>query len=258
MPPKKRSNHSKATPSSSSTTSTSHAHADHPHHNTLRGRSTGPITRARASSKPPPPPERTPASHLKDAVIVEEGQGKKEEKKSKLAAAVPRIGGSTKFARFVYVLTSIAVVLLVWYAYGMVTLLARLKDEVGWWSVVVGGDSAMARGGRGMRVWEGISPWLTTKGWGFGSGAGAGGDRRGGGDLEGSLNALADALGVDPVEVALAVRPLVPRASMASKAGRTGGSEAVRVLFEDVGGHDGRTIVQDFAEHDTAEGEVLD
>lgn len=239
MPAKKRTNnHSKT---SSPTTSTSHGHADH---HPLRSQ-TGPITRA--SSKPPPAPERTPTSHPKD-VVIEDEQGKKAEKKSRSKpVAAPRIGGSTTFARFVYALASIAVVLLVWYAYGMVMLLERLKDEVGWWGVVVGGDSSMAR----------LSPWLTAKGWGFGSGAG----RSEGGDLEGSLNALAVALGVDPVEVALAVRPLVQRASMtsmASKAGRTGGSEAVRVLFEEGAGSNGaRTIVQNFAE-DTAEGEVLD
>jgi len=106
----------------------------------------------------------------------------------------------------------------------MVTLLERLKEEVGWWGIIVG-DS------------EGISRWGSLKRWGFGSDpSGRGGEAEKGGDLEGSLNALADALGIDALQVASAVKPLVPQASLTSivsKAEETDGSEVVRILFED-------------------------
>jgi len=106
----------------------------------------------------------------------------------------------------------------------MVTLLERLKEEVGWWGIIVG-DS------------EGISRWGTLKRWGFGSDpSGRGGEAEKGDDLEGSLNALADALGIDAMQVASAVKPLVPQASLTSivsKAEETDGSEVVRILFED-------------------------
>lgn len=114
-----------------------------------------------------------------------------------------------------YVLLFLVLLVLGWYVYGMVTLFEDLRDDVGWWGIILGHSG------------------------GFSSDRRSGGAEvvGGGGDLEGSLNALADALGISPVEVASAVKPLIPQASLtsvASKAKGTGRSEAVRVLlFED-------------------------
>ncbi|KAG9308014.1 hypothetical protein JVU11DRAFT_12665 [Chiua virens] len=115
-----------------------------------------------------------------------------------------------------YVLLFVVILLLGWYVWGIVVLFERLKEEVGWWDIIVGDSGGIAR-------WEG---WGSS---GFGS-------ERQGAELEGSLEALANALGVSPVQVASAVKPLVPQASLASVASKMegmGGSEAVSVLFED-------------------------
>lgn len=123
----------------------------------------------------------------------------------------------------------------------MVTLLERLKDEVGWWSIIKG-DAG------------GIMRWESAKWWGFGSDWSGGAEGEKGGDLEGSLNALADALGISPVQVASAVKPLIPKASLTSIASKeTGGLGAVSILFEDTMRNDrvkaGTTgIAEEFAE----------
>lgn len=220
MPPKKRTDQTKRT---SPTTSTSHTSADH-HRLRHAGPSIG--TRASvgaASSKPPP------ASAHPDPTL----EAHKGSREKKLLAEVSPPGARTPFTKFLYVLLAVALLLLGWYIYGMVTLLERLKEEVGWWGIIVG-DS------------EGMTRWMTLKRWGFGSDpSGSGAGRAGaekGGDLEGSLNALADALGIAPMQVASAVKPLVPQASLTSivsKAEETGGSEAVRILFEDTTRNDG-------------------
>ena len=192
----------------SSTISTSHAPADHHHL-----RHTGPSisTRARASTAPSKPPPAPAHPEPTPEILPQKAPHEK-----KLLAEVPPPGARTSWAKFIYVLLFIVLLLLVWYVYGMVTLLARLKDEVGWWGIVVGDT--------GQETWKG---WRTSE------------SRRQGaqkGELEGSLNALADALGIPPVQVASAVRPVVPReslASIASKADETGRPEAVRILFED-------------------------
>lgn len=122
----------------------------------------------------------------------------------------------------------------------MVTLLEKLKDEVGWWGVIVG-DS------------RGIKGWETLKGWGFGSDRAGGADsaeRAKGGDLEGSLNALADALGISPAQVASAVKSLIPQASLtsiASKETGASGSEAVRILYEDTTRNGRAGVAEEFA-----------
>jgi len=226
MPAKKRTEQTKRTPPTSTTTSTSHTSADQHH----RLRHSGPSITTRASagaasSKPPsapahpePTPESTPTP-----------KGLREKK---LLAEVSPPGARTPFTKFLYVLLSVVLLLLVWYIYGMVILLERLKEEVGWWGIIVGDPGGMPR-------------WETWKGWGFGSGQGGGEGGRAeaqkGGDLEGSLNALAVALGISPMQVASAVRPLVPQASLTSialKTEETGGSKALRILFEDTSPND--------------------
>jgi hypothetical protein len=221
MPPKKRTDQTKRTPSTSPTASTSHTSVDQHH----RLRHAGPSISTRASvgaasSKPSPAPahlEPTPES-----LPTQKGSREK-----KLLAEVSPPGARTPFTKFLYVLLFVVLLLLGWYIYGMVTLLERLKEEVGWWGIIVG-DS------------EGMTRWGTLKEWRFrsdrsgGEGGRTGADK--GGDLEGSLNALADALGIAPMQVASAVKPLVPQASLtsiASKAEETDGSEVIRILFED-------------------------
>lgn len=212
MPPKKRTSQSKRTPPTSPTTSTSHVPADQHHHL----RHTGPSISTRpgvgaAPSKPPHATQLTPESPSTQ-------QGHREKK---LLAEVAPPGARVSFTKFMYVLLSLALLFLVWYVYGMVTLFERLKDEVGWWGVIVGDSGVITR-------------WEALKGWGFGWDRSGGTEAAKGGDLEGSLNALADALGISPVQVASAVKPLIPQASLTNIASKeTGGSEAVRILYED-------------------------
>ncbi|KAI9463151.1 hypothetical protein HD554DRAFT_2175656 [Boletus coccyginus] len=224
MPAKKRTDQTKRTSPTSTTTSTSHTSADQHH----RLRHSGPSIATRASvgaapskplsasAHPEPTPESTPTP-----------KGLREKK---LLAEVSPPGARTPFTKFLYALLFIVLLLLVWYTYGMVVLLERLKEEVGWWGIIVGDPGGMPR-------------WETWKGFGSGWGGGEGGraEAQEGGDLERSLNALADALGISPIQVASAVKPLVPQASLtsiASKTEETGGSKAVRILFEDTSPND--------------------
>ncbi|KAF8553131.1 hypothetical protein OG21DRAFT_1282182 [Imleria badia] len=229
MPAKKRTE-SKGTPPTSPPTSTSHASADQHH----RLRHTGPSISTRSSvsagsSKPPPPP-----AHAHREPTPESSPTHKDSLEKKLLADVPPPGAArTSFAKFLYVLLFVVLLLFGWYLYGMVTLLEQLKEEVGWWGIVVGNPG-------------GTTPWGTFEGVGFGSSRSG---REGGqaeaeksGELEGSLNALADALGISPMQVASAVKPLIPQESLTSialKTEETGGSEAVRILFEDTTRNDG-------------------
>lgn len=111
----------------------------------------------------------------------------------------------------------------------MVTLVEKLKEEVGWWSIIVGNSGGMTRWGTS-----------SCEECGYGADRSSGREDRQaeggeGGGLEGSLNALADALGISPMEVAAVVKPLIPRASLTSIAlnpEQTSSSEAVRILFE--------------------------
>ncbi|KAH0835493.1 hypothetical protein J3R83DRAFT_9160 [Lanmaoa asiatica] len=239
MPPKKRTSQSKRTPPTSPTTSTPHVPADH-HHLRHTGPSISTRAGVAASSKPPVQPELT------------------SEKKPLAEVSPPST--RTSFTKFINVVLFLALLLLGWYVYGMVTLLGRLKDEIGWWGIVVGDSGGVAR-------------WGTLKGRGIGSDrsgeeGGAGADKSD--DLEGSLNALADALGIPPVQVASAVKSLIPRASLtsiASKTEETGASEAVRILLEDTtrDSRDNAGIAEEFserlgrgaAEEDLVEGSVV-
>ena len=215
MPPRRRTTQSKRTPSTSPTSSTFHASADQPHHL----RHTGPSISTRpgitaAPSKPPQP------ALTSESPLTQQGQIREERPLAEVSSA----GACTPFTKFMYALLFLALLLLGWYVYGMMNLLEGLKDEVGWWNIVTG-DSAR------------ITWWENLKGRGFdGSDWSGRAEAEKGSGLEGSLNALADALGISPVQVAYAVKPLIPQASLtniALKTGATGGSEAVRILFED-------------------------
>ena len=218
MPAKKRTDQTKRTPPTSPTASTSHTSPDQHH----RLRHTGPSISTRASvgaTSPKPPPAPAHLEPTPESLPTQKGK--------KLIAEVSPPSTRTPFTKLLYVLLFVVLLLLGWYIYGMVTLLERLKEEVGWWGIIAG-DS------------EGMTRWGTLKEWRFGSdrsgGEGGRGEAEKGEDLEGSLNALADALGIAPMQVASAVKPLVPQASLtsiASKAEGTGGSEVVRILFDD-------------------------
>ena len=125
----------------------------------------------------------------------------------------------------------------------MITLVDKLKEDVGWWGIIMGDSGGTSR----RQTSEGWGQW------GFGSDRSGRKDEQGEavrGDLEGPLNAIAEALGISPMQVASAVRPLIPQASMASMASKLeqmSGSETVRTLFEDTTRSD-RENVKEFEE----------
>jgi hypothetical protein len=88
--------------------------------------------------------------------------------------------------------------------------LKHWKEEVGWWGMSVG---------RFGRQHDGLYR-----------------NQRGGqevaGDLEGHFNQLASALGIPATDLASAVKPFVPPATLSSLAPHATG-EAMKVLFED-------------------------
>lgn len=151
MPAKKHTEANRTPPTSPTSTSAS---ADR-----HRLRHAGPNITTRssvsaASSKPPllptpAHPETTPESQHTHKSFTE----------------VPSPGAArTSFAKFLYVVLFVVLLLFGWCLYGMVTLLEQLKEEVGWWGIVVGNPG-------------GTTPWGTFEGVGFGSGRSA---RRGG------------------------------------------------------------------------------
>ncbi|KAF9237736.1 hypothetical protein BU15DRAFT_62935 [Melanogaster broomeanus] len=181
MAPKKRTRRSKDSPTASPNTSTPTASEPRPSQ----------------SKAPPIDPSDMPRTRSKKGL-----------------APVSPPGSQTPLNIFIYAISLGAVLLLGWYVYNTVTLLGRLKEEVGWWRLITGGS--------------GMAP----SGWGYWTGWGSSRTAEGGGELESRLNDLADALGIPVEDVASAVKPFVPPASLTSLALKeTGDSAARRVLL---------------------------
>ncbi|KAF8435374.1 hypothetical protein L210DRAFT_981396 [Boletus edulis BED1] len=230
MAPKKRTDQSKHMPP----TSTSHE----VHH---RLRHTGPSisTRSSASAAPSKPPH--PPAHPEPTSESTPTEESSREKKSLAQVSPP--GARTPLTKFLHVLLVLVLLVFGFYIFVLVILLERMKEDVGWWGITVGDSRRMPA-------------WASSEGWKYGSDP----STRQGDDLDSSLNALADALGISPVQVASAMKPLVPQASLssvASKSGATGGSEALSMLYGDTKRKDRADttrIAQEFAER--LEGEV--
>lgn len=97
-----------------------------------------------------------------------------------------------------------------WYTYITAVELKHWKEEVGWWGMSVGRigrqhDTSYRNQQRGQEVT---------------------------GELEGHFSQLASALGIPATDLASAVKPFVPPATLSSLAPQATG-EAVEVLFED-------------------------
>ncbi|KAG1903481.1 uncharacterized protein F5891DRAFT_103946 [Suillus fuscotomentosus] len=111
---------------------------------------------------------------------------------------------------FIYALVTIALLFTVWYTYITAVELKHWKEEVGWWGMSVGRigrqhDTSYHNQRRGQEVT---------------------------GELEGHFSQLASALGIPATDLASAVKPFVPPATLSSLAPQATG-EAVEVLFED-------------------------
>ncbi|KIJ11865.1 hypothetical protein PAXINDRAFT_181754 [Paxillus involutus ATCC 200175] len=180
------------------------------------------------TSEPQPSPSKAPPTDPpSDIPMTKSG--------NRLAPVSP-LGSQMPFNKFVYALSLGAVILLGWYVYDMVTVLGRLKEEVGWWGLIIGGSGGQLRGGSGGGTSHGWGSWT---GWGSSSSRRARGD----GELESRLDDLANALGIPARDVASALKPIVPPASLTSLAAKmkeTSGSEAIRVLLEESGAHGGK------------------
>ncbi|KIJ59038.1 hypothetical protein HYDPIDRAFT_118859, partial [Hydnomerulius pinastri MD-312] len=187
-----------------------------------------PDTSTSTTSEPQPSPSKAPPTDASTEIP--------NTRPKKVMAPVSPPGSKTPFNRFIYALALGAALLLGWYVYGMVTLLGKLKDEVGWWGLIVGGTGGRLRGGSSSGAQTGWGSWM-------GSGSGRTSQGTGeAGELESRLNVLADALGIPAKDVASAIKPFVPPASLkrlAPKMKETGVSEAVRVLLEENSAHGG-------------------
>ncbi|KAF8837964.1 hypothetical protein BDN67DRAFT_972225 [Paxillus ammoniavirescens] len=177
------------------------------------------------TSEPQPSPSKAPPTDVpSDIPMTRSGKG---------LAPVSPPGSQMPFNKFVYALSLGAVILLGWYVYDMVTVLGMLKEEVGWWGLIIGGSDGELRGRSGGGTLHGWGPWT---GWGSSSSSRARGD----GELESRLDDLANALNIPARDVASALKPIVPPASLTSLAAKmkeTRRSEAIRVLFEDSSAH---------------------
>jgi len=98
-----------------------------------------------------------------------------------------------------------------WYTYITAVGLKQWKDEVGWWGMTVGRSGRQDNTHRG--TWRG-------------------GGKEVKGDFEEHLSKLASALGIPATDVALAVKPFMPPATLSSLAPRATG-EAMKVFFEE-------------------------
>jgi hypothetical protein len=111
---------------------------------------------------------------------------------------------------FIYTLVTASLLFAGWYTYITAVGLKQWKDEVGWWGMTVG------RSGRQDNVYRGT--------WG--------GGQEVKGDFEEHLSRLASALGIPATDVASAIKPFVPPATLSSLAPQATG-EAMKVFFEE-------------------------
>ncbi|KAG2155244.1 uncharacterized protein EDB93DRAFT_92601 [Suillus bovinus] len=112
---------------------------------------------------------------------------------------------------FIYTLVTTALLFTVWYTYTTAMELRQWKEEVGWWGMFVG-RFGRQHDGLYSNQWRGQE--VT-------------------GELEGHLSQLAFALGIPATDLASAVKPLVPPATLSSLAPQAT-SEAMKVLVEDL------------------------
>lgn len=130
--------------------------------------------------------------------------------RKELLTPVSPPGHRTPLRSFIYVLVTTALLFTVWYTYITFVGLKQWKDEVGWWGMSVGRFGRQHHGlyrnpSRGHEVV---------------------------GEVEGHLSKLASALGIPATDLASAVKPFMPPATLSSLAPHATG-ETMKVLFED-------------------------
>jgi hypothetical protein len=118
-------------------------------------------------------------------------------------------GNRAPLRYFIYALVTIALLFTVWYTYITAVGLKHWKEEVGWWGMSVE-RFGRQHDGLHRNQWRGHE--VT-------------------GELEGHLSQLASALGISATDLASAVKPFVPPATLSSLAPQATG-EAMKVLFE--------------------------
>lgn len=119
-------------------------------------------------------------------------------------------GHRTPLRSFIYALVTTALLFTVWYTYITAVGLKQWKEEAGWWGMSVG-RLGRQHDGLYQSQWRG---------------------QEAAGDLEGLLNQLASALGISATDLASAVKPFVPPATLSSLAPHATG-QAAKVLLED-------------------------
>ncbi|KAG1878989.1 hypothetical protein F4604DRAFT_585133 [Suillus subluteus] len=119
-------------------------------------------------------------------------------------------GNTTPLRYFIYTLVTIALLSTAWYTYTTAVGLKHWKEEVGWWGMFIG-RIGRQHDGLNRDQWRGQEAT---------------------GELEGHLGQLASALGIHATDLASAVKPFVPPATLSSLAPQAT-SEAMKVLLED-------------------------
>jgi len=119
-------------------------------------------------------------------------------------------GHRASLRSFIYALVTAALLFAGWYTYITAVGLKHWKDEVGWWRMTVG------------RSWR-QDDRLSCGQW-------RGHEMKG--ELEEHFSQLASALGIPATDVASAVKPFVPPATLSSLAPQATG-EVMKVLFEE-------------------------
>jgi hypothetical protein len=110
---------------------------------------------------------------------------------------------------FIYTLVTAALLFLGWYTYIGFVGLKQWKEDVGWWGVTVGRLGRQNTAHRGS--WRGGQEVK--------------------GEFEEHLSQLASALGIPASDVASAIKPFVPPATLSSLAPQATGG-AINILFE--------------------------
>jgi len=110
---------------------------------------------------------------------------------------------------FIYVLVTVALLFTGWYTYIGFVGLKQWKEEVGWWGVTVGRLGRQDTAHRGS--WRGGQEVK--------------------GEFEEHLSQLASALGIPASDVASAIKPIVPPATLSSLVPQATGG-AINILFE--------------------------